>query len=682
MGLKKILFKTILILIAINFFVIFVNSHQIYKNVLESLSKLKEQYFEATYEIYKDQITGDLLVNNVSVDNALLEEIVNRRDVGVRLKYKNLTLKEGDFDEREASKNYNIDLGNGENATFSLYPLKGSNTPQIDEEIWWLLALEIFVLGLGFIYIGRMFSEKILIPLKSLVENLKPEKIENYIPPEKTIPELIELTKTLKELNVEVKEKAFLDIALQVAHDIRSPMTALNVILKNLLPQLPEKERIILRNAANRINDTANNLLTQYKNKDYSKNTINAQDKLQILLMEPILETMISEKRLSCEDRSVSLNINISQKAYFVFAKVNVQEIKRVLSNLINNALESFEVGTDGVVFIRLFVREDEVYIQVEDNGCGISPDKVPEIFQIKITTKAQGSGIGLTHAKKEIEKMYGTIDIQSKVGEGTTVTIILPIAIPPRWFISKILICHDELIAILDDDESIHGAWDTKLNPVSPKQKIFHFNKGDDFINWYLKNKNQRILVLSDYELLNESQTGLDILEKLNVINGILVSSHYEESDIIERCLNAGIYLLPKNLVTHVPIEFKDTMNDSMKVISPSISALDLVLIDDEMTLRELLEMSAKSFGKNIRTFESPVEFEHVCDFLDRETPIYIDSDLGNGIKGELYAKKLFDRGFINLYLTTGYESASFKEMYWFKMVVEKEFLFDLISQ
>ena len=64
----------------------------------------------------------------------------------------------------------------------------------------------------------------------------------------------------------ETAKKALTTLTAQVAHDIRSPLTALNTCLKNL-PQLPEKQRILMENASNRINDIANNLLQQYTGK-------------------------------------------------------------------------------------------------------------------------------------------------------------------------------------------------------------------------------------------------------------------------------------------------------------------------------------------------------------------------------------------------------------------------------
>jgi signal transduction histidine kinase len=148
-------------------------------------------------------------------------------------------------------------------------------------------------------------------------------------------------------------------LATQVAHDIRSPLTALNSII-NDLPYIPEEQRIILRNASIRINDIANNLLTKYRKKDNE-----FMSDLSVSLIEPIIETMVSEKRLSSESRLITLETTISQSAYFVFANIGLQDFKRVLSNLINNAMEAFSEGTAGRITVDLDTDGEKIIIKI-----------------------------------------------------------------------------------------------------------------------------------------------------------------------------------------------------------------------------------------------------------------------------------------------------------------------------
>jgi hypothetical protein len=302
------------------------------------------------------------------------------------------------------------------------------------------------------------------------------------------------------------------------------------------------------------------------------------------------------------------------------------------------------------------------------DTGCGISADKLATVFEAKASTKAYGSGIGLAHAKTMIKNMGGEINIISTIGIGTTVSIILPSIPAPRWFASHIDITESQLIVVLDDDESIHGTWDTRIKGHFPSIEIIHFRRGQDFVEWYRAHKNQDILVLSDYELLGELKTGLDILEEFKIKNAVLITSHYEKEDILKRCVSAQIRLLPKNLVTYIPLTLKIVKEESS---TPEL--VDCILIDDDPTIRGLWVMKANFKSKKLIVFDSIASANKKVFDYDRSTPIYIDSNFENEQNGEDYAKLLYEKGFKTIYLATGHDPSQFKLMYWITAIVPK---------
>ena len=522
------------------------------------------------------------------------------------------------------------------------------------------------------VWMGRTFE----VPFKKIQNNIEAiilNNDKNKMQYEFSIEEFIFLQKyimdtfELRDEKDKMKKKIG-DIAAQVAHDIRSPLTAMNVCLQKL-PEIPEKERIILRNAANRINDIATNLL-HYKNKELTNVADSLQ--LQVLLIEPIIDAMLSEKRFSFDEKPISLKTEITDAAYFVFACIDPMEIKRVLSNLINNASESFP-ETGGNITVFLDADDKSIRIKIMDDGCGIPYEKLTTIFESKKTTKIDGCGIGLSHAKAAIEKMKGTITIDSQVKKGTSVSICIPRVATPIWFISKICIKPDVQIIVLDDDESIHGAWDTRLKELLPNASILHFRKGKEFIDWYENSKYLPLLVLSDYELLGELKTGLDILEELKIgSQGILITSHYEKPEIIERCIESKIRLLPKNLVTHIPIKLLLDCKDNR--FRQNLKKCDYIFIDDNQLIIDVWLMQAETSGKNVVTFSSISEAEKEIFNYDRTTPIYIDSTLEDDKKGEEYAKGMYEAGFKTIYLATGCDVREFPTMYWIKAIVGKE--------
>jgi len=107
-------------------------------------------------------------------------------------------------------------------------------------------------------------------------------------------------------------------------------------------------------------------------------------------------------------------------------------QLKQVLLNLVLNAAEAMADG--GLLHIQTYVAEDpaqgrSAVITVTDTGFGITPEQQPRIFDGLHTTKERGMGLGLYTSKAIVERHMGRISVQSKPGEGTTFTIMLPIA-------------------------------------------------------------------------------------------------------------------------------------------------------------------------------------------------------------------------------------------------------------
>ncbi len=144
-------------------------------------------------------------------------------------------------------------------------------------------------------------------------------------------------------------------------------------------------------------------------------------------------------------------------------------------------------------------------------------------------------------------------------------------------------------------------------------------------------------------------------------------VTSHYENPEIMARCQSLDIRLLPKNLLAHICITLETP---------PVKETIDCVLIDDDAMMHSVWQMCAKMARKKLICFESPQIFEQkTMAQLDKDTPIYIDSNLGEGYEtGQAYAKQLFEKGFTNLYLATGYHPSHFNPMPWVKGIVAKE--------
>ncbi len=176
--------------------------------------------------------------------------------------------------------------------------------------------------------------------------------------------------------------------------------------------------------------------------------------------------------------------------------------------------------------------------------------------------------------------------------------------------------------------------------------------------------NKLKESIFLVDFELLNQSLTGLDIIDELGIEKySILVTSRYEESAIQDRASRLRLPILPKALAGFVPFELQQPKE-----------VYDWVLLDDDDLVKMTWEFAAKEYNKRLKYFRTPEELYAYKAKLDFEQKIFIDSNLSYGVKGEDVARKLFAEGFKCLYLATGYSPDQFPAMDFIKAVVGKE--------
>jgi hypothetical protein len=201
------------------------------------------------------------------------------------------------------------------------------------------------------------------------------------------------------------------------------------------------------------------------------------------------------------------------------------------------------------------------VFISVTDNGKGIPADILPKLGNAGETYgKPHGTGLGLHHAKLCLQQWDGSISITSVEGQGTKVLLTLPRLTEPAWFVPKIVCPSNSFIVILDDDTSIHQIWQSRFEPLThgTKLEIVHFSTESDFCSW-VDNTNassRSKLFLVDYELLKNEKNGLALIEELQIQSqSILVTSRYEETEILERCKKLRIRLIPKGMAWFVPI-------------------------------------------------------------------------------------------------------------------------------
>ncbi len=253
----------------------------------------------------------------------------------------------------------------------------------------------------------RMFAEK---KVRAYQDELR-----------KRIEELGEANRELVEMRREEKFAATGRIARTIAHEIRNPLTNINLAADQLSSELPENDvntgflfEMINRNS-NRINQLISELLssTKFAELNFVNSSIND-------LLDDTLKLASDRILLS----NVCLVKNYSPQICHI--PVDREKMKIAFLNIIINALEAMQDKEDGKLIIETRSEGDKCLVSIADNGTGMDEDAESKLFEPYFTTKQKGNGLGLTNTQNIILNHKGTIDVNSVPGQGTTFTITL----------------------------------------------------------------------------------------------------------------------------------------------------------------------------------------------------------------------------------------------------------------
>lgn len=362
-----------------------------------------------------------------------------------------------------------------------------------------------------------------------------------------------------KNQKIEYQEK-LISLAHKVAHDISSPLSALGMMM-HACDELPEKKRTVIKRATESILDIANNLLSTYRKEE--QRAISEIERRQPLLVSDLIVQLLSEKKAQYSNHAVRLETDIADEAQFAFAHMQVSQFRRALSNLINNAVDAMD-GNNGLVTIKLTADSQYIIVVVQDNGKGMPTSLIQKMLSRQSFTegKENGHGLGLQQVWDTLDNNQGTMTANSVPGEGSTIQLTFPRINAAGWIAQTIHLVPNSVIAILDDEESIHGAWDTRFAAylkLYPNLKLHHFKQGQealDFFSTLNPEAKNRVVFLSDYELLRQAKNGLQVIDESEIKNATLVTSYYANAQIRAKALPLGVKILPKQMASIVPID------------------------------------------------------------------------------------------------------------------------------
>ena len=234
-----------------------------------------------------------------------------------------------------------------------------------------------------------------------------------------------ELEKSAELLAKSEREGAWREMAKQVAHEIKNPLTPMKLSIQHLVrtshgdaENLSERVRSVSTMLIEQI-DTLTSIASSFS--EFAK--LPGTQAANINLPEYLENYMLLYKNSSVN--SFSLRVETREQ---LFVSIDKNHLLRVLNNLLKNAMQSLLPNRKGEIEIVLQKRNSRAVLTVIDNGSGISQENLKSIFMPNFSTKSDGMGLGLAMVKSMIESAGGTIHCESEENKGTSFSITLPL--------------------------------------------------------------------------------------------------------------------------------------------------------------------------------------------------------------------------------------------------------------
>jgi two-component system, NtrC family, nitrogen regulation sensor histidine kinase NtrY len=233
-----------------------------------------------------------------------------------------------------------------------------------------------------------------------------------------------EMEKSAELLARSERESAWRQMARQVAHEIKNPLTPIKLSMQLLMrawdDKAPDWDARLKRFSQTLIMqiDTLSSIASEFS--DFAQMP---ESQIQQFDVIPLVQQSVDLFR---DQSDCEISLITSMKECIIQADPN--QILRVFNNLLKNAIQAIPEDRQGIIKIELAIIENQCEIKFQDNGTGIPDDRQTRIFSPNFTTKTAGMGLGLAMVKNIVDNSFGRIWFETKPGEGTTFFVNLPL--------------------------------------------------------------------------------------------------------------------------------------------------------------------------------------------------------------------------------------------------------------
>ena len=319
---------------------------------------------------------------------------------------------------------------NAENAEYNAIRVMTS-LERID---WQIMRMVLFAAAAGFVVLsivlllGVYFVKSILQPIRVMADSsrkLAKGDFSERIPVDRD-DEIGDLCRAFNYMANGLADSEAIknDFISSVSHELRTPLTAIKGWSETIV-EMQDRETLmkgmrVITQETERLSSMVEELL------DFSRiqNDRLLLQKANIDVLAELADAILVYTERAAKN-NIIINYHEPEEVAMIFGDKN--RLRQVFLNIIDNAVKY--IGKDGVVSVEAHLDEKQVEIRISDNGCGISKEDLPKVKNrfYKANNTVRGSGIGLAVADELVTRHGGSLEIESALGEGTSVTITLP---------------------------------------------------------------------------------------------------------------------------------------------------------------------------------------------------------------------------------------------------------------
>ena len=364
-----------------------------------------------------------------NLDKNLIDDLSNSEDLNI--------VQKNEFEDQlyRSSFSYIMDINNR--------PIWILNLPYVDDDKLNAYEIRSFIINIAQVYIllfvlaiiiSYFVSSYITNPISELVKKMRQmrlDKSNKKIRTNVSSKEMFTLVSSynnmvdqiddnVKQISKSQRELAWREMAKQVAHEIKNPLTPMKLSVQSFKQRFNSKDPKI----EEKIQDFSDTLVQQIDVLSSISTAFSHFAELPAQKNENI--DIISTTKLALEIFNEK-NISLESKIDLLKVKIDRTTLIRIITNLVKNSIQATDSVSQAKIIVRIKKARDKAIIEIEDNGIGISRKNRDKIFEPKFTTKSKGMGLGLSIIKNLVTNYNGEIDFKSTKGK-TTFKIELPI--------------------------------------------------------------------------------------------------------------------------------------------------------------------------------------------------------------------------------------------------------------